>query len=637
MSLHAALFAAGKSVAEATARFLGDREAAQTEFPFLAEFFADPPASEPIPAFDRLFAAAALGPTARDLFLTLALVDEDARFGVLFEAIQASPGQHRPTLGMLARLLPGARGAAHTLVAAGLVRPLNPDAPRAETVLEVPGALWDALTDQLAPLWARLTPNARLVRLAELHLDPELHTTLARLPTTPTTLVVRGPRHNGRETLLGAVASAHDWSSLVVELPPDDPRLALAGPLATALDALLILRFDPGPGATVRLDLPRAYDRHLGVVLPRSGGLDGEVARRTLTLRRDMPGLALRTAQWTRVLPAAAAAAAAVATFARTFRLTSGGIARVAGLARAAADLRGEAVVLGDVREATRTLHRESLDQLASPLAPGGHWNDVVVADDVAQDLRHLELRCRCRETLPAAVGPALRRLSPGVRALFAGPSGTGKTLAARTLAGVLGMDLYRVDLGAVVNKYIGETEKNLERLFSRAEELDDVLLLDEGDALMSRRTAVSSATDRYANLETNFLLQRLEDFTGIVLVTTNAADRIDPAFARRIDVVVEFRAPELAERMALWRMHLPEHAIPAFVLDEVVELCRLTGAQIRNAAIHAALLAHAADRSIGAADLRAAVDREYRKQGAPLPLGDRQRTHAALTPHGGP
>ena len=155
--------------------------------------------------------------------------------------------------------------------------------------------------------------------------------------------------------------------------------------------------------------------------------------------------------------------------------------------------------------------------------------------------------RCQHREALAAAACECGEDASHtcGVRALLSGPSGTGKTLAARILAAALGKDLYRVDVSATVNKYLGETEKNLDRAFSAAEELDIILLLDEGDALMATRTDVGSSNDRYANLETNFLLQRIELFAGILLVTTNAADRIDKAFARRMDVIILFRAPD--------------------------------------------------------------------------------------------
>src|SRR5207237_7352969 len=176
-------------------------------------------------------------------------------------------------------------------------------------------------------------------------------------------------------------------------------------------------------------------------------------------------------------------------------------------------------------------------------------------------------------------------RRSSDLRALFSGPSGTGKTLAARLLAASLKMDLYRLDLSSVVNKYIGETEKNLNQVFSRAEELDVILLIDEGDALLTQRTGVQTSNDRYANLETNYLLQRLEAFEGILIVTTNAGDRIDTAFQRRMDVVVSFRTPDAAERWLIWQLHLPpayatEHAL----LDAIASRCARNGAQIATA-----------------------------------------------------
>ncbi len=238
--------------------------------------------------------------------------------------------------------------------------------------------------------------------------------------------------------------------------------------------------------------------------------------------------------------------------------------------------------------------------------------------DRTREELTLLELRCRHREQLGTGL-EAVR--NAGVRALLTGPSGTGKTLAARVLASALELDLYRLDLSTVVNKYIGETEKNLDRVFARAEELDVVLLLDEGDALLTQRTDVQTANDRYANLETNYLLQRLETFEGILVVTTNAADRIDPAFQRRMDVVVDFRAPDVAERWEIWRLHLPAaHAVDEALLDEVALRCALTGGQIRNAVLHASLLGLAAG-SLGSAHLEAAVRREYRKAGGVCPL----------------
>jgi SpoVK/Ycf46/Vps4 family AAA+-type ATPase len=183
-------------------------------------------------------------------------------------------------------------------------------------------------------------------------------------------------------------------------------------------------------------------------------------------------------------------------------------------------------------------------------------------------------------------------------------------------------MDVYRVDLAAVVNKYIGETERNLNQVFSRAEELDIVLLLDEGDALMTNRTDVRNANDRYANLETNYLLQRLETYEGIVVITTNAGSRIDSAFLRRIDVTIDFVPPGAPERWLIWQSHLPpSHTASPALLEEVASRCALTGGQIRNAALHAALLALGNGSQVSDTEVEAAVQREYSKAGATCPL----------------
>jgi SpoVK/Ycf46/Vps4 family AAA+-type ATPase len=164
--------------------------------------------------------------------------------------------------------------------------------------------------------------------------------------------------------------------------------------------------------------------------------------------------------------------------------------------------------------------------------------------------------------------------------------------------------------------------------VFSRAEELDVVLLLDEGDALMTRRTDVRTSNDRYANLETSFLLSRLESFEGILVVTTNSGDRIDSAFRRRIDVVVNFKPPDPSERWAIWRLHLPSgHAVGDRFLEEVAARCTLTGGQIRNAVLHAQLLALDAGELLGDGHVDEAVRREYRKAGGVCPL--RERVHA--------
>jgi SpoVK/Ycf46/Vps4 family AAA+-type ATPase len=246
-----------------------------------------------------------------------------------------------------------------------------------------------------------------------------------------------------------------------------------------------------------------------------------------------------------------------------------------------------------------------------------------VLSGVTARDYEALVLRARHRESLGDAVGGATGgQITRGVRALFSGPSGTGKTLTARALGMRLDLDVYRADLAALVDKYIGETERRLDELFTRAEELDVVLLIDEGDALMTRRTDVRSSNDRYANLETDYLLQRLETYEGIVLITTNAPHLIDTAFTRRLDETVVFAPPGPDERRKIWALHLPErHAVSPAELDELARRCRLTGGQIRNAAVHATLLALDQDRSVDGEVLTAAVEREFDAAGHTSPL----------------
>jgi SpoVK/Ycf46/Vps4 family AAA+-type ATPase len=273
-------------------------------------------------------------------------------------------------------------------------------------------------------------------------------------------------------------------------------------------------------------------------------------------------------------------------------------------------------VLPADLQRACRGQQAARLETLATRLPPAPD-DEVLCLDDPTHDeLEALEARCRLREELAGQAGG-----HSGVRVLFAGASGTGKTLAARRLAAALGKDLYRIDLAAAVNKYLGETEKSLNNAFCAAEELDVVLLLDEGDALMAGRTDVGNANDRYANLETNFLLQRIESFNGILVVTTNAADRIDAAFARRMDVVVPFRAPDEWQRYRMLGQHLAHDGIDDALLQEVATRCTLSGAQLHNVVLHARLLALRAGGALDAGHLHAALVREYRKTGGHCPL----------------
>jgi hypothetical protein len=472
-------------------------------------------------------------------------------------------------------------------------------------------------------------PASRLVSLGDLIGVPDLLTSLARLPSLIAAgecdaVVIRGPRHNGRGTVAGVLARALGRGLLEARGPlrPDDDRWRTIGPLATLLHAVPMLRLDIGPGEAVDVPRLRGSDAPLAIVLGRHGGVTGSALERAIALVVDPPDPAARVRHWT-----AACEETPVDELdhvGERFRLTAGNIRRAARIARSLARLAGRtAITPVDVQDAARTLNREALDTLATRMTTPADWSHVAVAPHTRRELAELERRCRVRERLGAAVGPALApQLTCGVRALLSGPSGVGKSMVARALATSLQMDLYVVNIAAILNKYVGETEKSLNDLFARAEELDVMLLLDEGDALLTARTSVSSANDRYANFETNFLLQRIESFEGILVITSNAAERIDGAFQRRLDIVIEFTAPEPPERLAIWDVHLPgNHGVPYAALAEIASRCVMTGGQIRNAVLHAGALAIDQGGRVTAAHLQAAVEREYRKAGAVCPL----------------
>lgn len=580
--------------------------------------------------------AAGLDFDATLLLITVGLVEEDARFGTMFGAMHAAPGQHRPTVGLLNEIWQTAAGEVQRpvrrLQELGLVQVLNADAPRVEWALQVPCVLWDALrgeTHERLAAWARYRAPEELVALDELVVPDTLREQLAVIPALLSagevrTLALRGPRHNGRRTLLGAVARRLGLGVVEAEglQKADDERWRLLAPLATMLNAMPLVVLEVAPGEAAEVPLLQGTSAPLGLALGAQGGLSGAGVECSHTLTLGMPSPSERRVLWSRGLEGRECADAEV--IANRFRMTTGNIRRTARLALTCATLEGRtSVTFADVRQAGRALNRQALDTLATRVGVEGDWGQLAAGQETLRELTNLESRCRHRERLHANVGESLgAQLNCGVRALFSGPSGTGKTLAARLLASTLGMDLYRLDLSSVVNKYIGETEKSLNQIFARAEELDVILLLDEGDALLTQRTNVNSSNDRYANLETNFLLQRLETFEGIIVVTTNASERIDGAFQRRMDVVVDFRAPEPSERWQIWRLHLPNaHAVDTSALEEIAQRCALTGGQIRNAVLHASLLALDGGGRVTSAHVEAAVQREYRKAGAVCPL----------------
>ncbi|MDT5295399.1 MAG: hypothetical protein QOJ76_2279 [Acidobacteriota bacterium] len=572
------------------------------------------------------------------------LVEEDIRFGSLFAALQEPLPSRRPCLGLLGALAfeDGAGGgtrdwwtAARRLIDAGLIVAENQNAPRSEWVVRVHPLVWDGLRGR--PL-GQVSAECRVIArrefppLKQLSLDEELLRRLRGIPSVVargelSAVVLRGMADSGRRTIMGSLARAMRRDLLYYDRRATNAEDVwhLIGPLASLTGAFPVVALDPAPGETVELPPLKGYDGPVGIVMRREGGVSGPPLERAVTLNLPAPAAEHRREMWQRTL--AGRAGEDLPAIVERFLLPLGNLERAAGVAVGYASLeRRDEVTTADVQLACRSLNRQKLDTLAQRLeVGGGGWDDLVVNEATAAELSELESRCRHRERLLRNLGAGFRNsINCGVRALFNGPSGTGKTLAAKVLAAVLQSDVYRLDLASVVNKYIGETEKNLSQLLSRAEELDVILLVDEGDSLMTNRTDVKSANDRYANLETNYLLQRLETYQGVIIVTTNAGNRIDQAFKRRFDVLVDFQPPDPRERLLIWRHHLPEtHRATDACLQKVTGHCALTGGQIRNAALHAALLSVEAGREgdVDDADIEAAVQREYRKAGASCPL----------------
>jgi SpoVK/Ycf46/Vps4 family AAA+-type ATPase len=270
--------------------------------------------------------------------------------------------------------------------------------------------------------------------------------------------------------------------------------------------------------------------------------------------------------------------------------------------------------------ETCRSQLRMRLDNLAQLIEPAATWDDLVLPAPQTETLRQMASHVRQRMKVHEQWGFAAK--SPrglGISALFAGPSGVGKTMAAEVLANALKLDLCRIDLSQVVSKYIGETEKNLRRVFDAAEEGGAILLFDEADALFGKRSEVKDSHDRYANIEVSYLLQRMENYRGLAILTTNQKHALDTAFMRRIRFVVQFPFPDAALRAEIWRRIFPPET-PTRDLD-IAQLARLNvpGGNIRNIALNAAFLAAAAGEPVGMKQLLQAARSEYAKLEKPL------------------
>jgi SpoVK/Ycf46/Vps4 family AAA+-type ATPase len=272
-----------------------------------------------------------------------------------------------------------------------------------------------------------------------------------------------------------------------------------------------------------------------------------------------------------------------------------------------------------DVQRAVSAELAERFRGIGRRVVKSESWDDLVLPDETLDAVKELLSRVRNRRLVldDWGFGDKLAK-GLGVSALFSGEPGTGKTMVAALIAADLGLELYQIDLSTLVSKYIGETEKNLARAFDAAESGHAILLFDEADSLFGKRTEVKSSTDRYANMEVNYLLQRLEQFQGVAILTTNMTASVDDAFVRRLSVHLRFELPEEAERERLWRAMFPSRAPRSDDIDfaALARRYEFSGGHIRNAVLRAAYLAGAEDAAINGEHLRRAADLEAQEMG---------------------
>ncbi|MGH8479385.1 MAG: AAA family ATPase [Gammaproteobacteria bacterium] len=351
-----------------------------------------------------------------------------------------------------------------------------------------------------------------------------------------------------------------------------------------------------------------------------------------IELSFGMPDFADRRALWqTHLGPAAASLPSAdLDTIAQRFRLTPGQIADACDVARSRA--RWHAVTNGEAQtpegieptldhlmHAARAESGHALARVARKLAPKYRWADLILPDDQRAQLQEICLQYTYRTTVYGDWGFDRKlSLGKGLNVLFSGPPGTGKTMAAEVIANALGLDLYKIDLSQVVSKYIGDTEKNLDRIFAAAEDANAILFFDEADALFGKRSEVKDAHDRYANIEVGYLLQKMEEYQGIAILATNLRGHLDEAFVRRMQAIVELPFPDEVYRHRIWKGVFPREApIGEDVdLDLLAREVRLAGGNIKNIGLASAFYAASDGGVIHMPHLLRAVYREHQKLG---------------------
>ncbi|MFN0248678.1 MAG: AAA family ATPase, partial [Kofleriaceae bacterium] len=438
------------------------------------------------------------------------------------------------------------------------------------------------------------------------HRDVTSDAVIAAIENRPPAIVVAvGPQGSGRSTLLAASAGACGIGVLRMAaraLAGDGPRTFAR--LRAFLREASLFRVVP---MIEDLDDADPVVRERIIEQLRAASACVMLTMRTAVQVGDRPTVVVRTRKperparrqlWESVLPEASAEL--LDEVADAYALWPGAIVQAASNARA---LGGDAIQLEHVRAGVRAQIAAALEGLATRVDITQSWDDLVLPEDQLEQVAELVARVRHRARVYEGwgLGPKVGK-GCGVAAMFSGPPGTGKTMAAGLVARELGLDLYQVDLSKIVSKYIGETEKQLAALFEAAETGQALVLFDEADSLFAKRSDVKSSNDRYANLEVNYLLQRIEAFTGIAILTTNHERAIDDAFRRRLAVHVRFPIPDATHRAALWRTMMPDRTVVADDIDfaKLGREFEMSGGHIKNAVVRAAFTAAAHDAQIG-------------------------------------
>ncbi len=505
--------------------------------------------------------------------------------------------------------------------------------PLALRQLRIEPALWSVLCGRPA-LW----PGCRALPLEQRELLPRaIRRELPHLATLVGKgevrgLAIRGNSSSGRRALAAELGQLLGLTA--IEAPADLWQPGSAFPLACQLAGWLPV-IVPASDATA---LPAVHPAIPWVAI--LGMNDTVAGQDMLDVELGVPDESERRELWLRLLGRPeqdrltqnSPDLAALATAAASARLSGPVIQRVARNARLRAEQGRTALNAGHIAQARRDLGVDKLRLLAQPVTRQVPRDAIVFPPLVEQTLQDFITRCHQRESVWQDLGVTLQASrNPGLRALFVGDSGTGKTLAASYVATALGAPLYRVDLAAIMNKYVGESEKNLGILLDLAAAADALLLFDEADSLFGRRTDAKQSGERYANMLTNFLLTRIENHPGIAILTTNSRERIDSAFTRRLDVIVDFPLPGFTERLGLWQSHFGARSPGDNLCRTLASYCDLSGGQIRNVVLTAAA-GSPASQPVSTRALLHALQREYQKQGRALPGQLAQLDSAAST-----